>query len=683
MLSLKNIYIRMSNIIVMSDSIFCPDCRMLKTNCVCGRYKANRDKRNSYQDTKNYNVSGSGNNKRYNNGKTERSSGRKNSFGNKDNMFNRKNTSPEKPKGLYMYENREPVRVDEEELNFGSGEIYDIAAHDLPKEVIESLKEEYPEIPENIIENFPFERPREGQLEIIADIEEAISKGYRYIILEAGTGTGKSAVATTLARMYESAYILTMTKQLQKQYADEFDFPLVKGRSNFNCLKEGLESTCDMGACKTALKSSKFFCPYGISKNPTLTGDIAFQDSFGGDIFFQTDDHCYYWQQKANSINSPITLMNYDYAILELNYVKHFSKRSLLILDEAHNIEDKLMKTMEINLYNRQLEKDIKKVISQETLRNQDVGQWIMEIDAIQGHYSDIDVKELPSNKADRIGSTIRRLKSLKTNLENEPGNWVIDADENGVSFKPLRVHQYAEDYLFKHGDVVIFLSATILSHKLFSKWLGLNPRDVYHIKVDSPFSVEKRPIELNLAGKMSKGRVKQSAPKSIEILQKILARHEGDKGLIHTHSYNCQNYITSHLYNSRLISHNSTNRERVLSYFEKDDNPLVLVSPSMSEGVDLPYDKCRFQVIYKIPFPYLGDMQINKRMKKDQRWYAYKTAMTLMQAYGRGMRAEDDSCVTYILDSDIKMILKSPLYRSLIPEFFKEAIVINDDRII
>ena len=110
-----------------------------------------------------------------------------------------------------------------------------------------------------------------------------------------------------------------MTKQLQNQYADEFDFPLVKGRGNFDCLKDGFEVTCDMGACKTAPKSAKFFCPYGISKNPTLTGDLAFQDSFGSDVFFQTNDHCKYWQQKANAINSPITLMNYDYAILELN----------------------------------------------------------------------------------------------------------------------------------------------------------------------------------------------------------------------------------------------------------------------------------------------------------------------------------------------------------------------------
>ena len=228
----------------MSDSIFCPNCGMLKKNCVCGKYVAERTKK-PYQK------------------KEKKSKGTYFSKSNKS----KSSTSIKKPKGLYQYENRNPVTVSED-LDVPNAEIYDIAEHDLPQEVIDRLKEEYPEIPEQIIENFPFENPREGQLEIIADIEEAISKGYKYIILEAGTGTGKSAVATTLARMYESAYILTMTKQLQKQYADEFDFPLVKGRGNFDCLKDGFDVTCDMGACKTAPKSSKFFCPYGISKNP-------------------------------------------------------------------------------------------------------------------------------------------------------------------------------------------------------------------------------------------------------------------------------------------------------------------------------------------------------------------------------------------------------------------------------
>lgn len=57
---------------------------------------------------------------------------------------------------------------------------------------------------------------------------------------------------------------------------------------------------------------------------------------------------------------------------------------------------------------------------------------------------NDIDIKDISKNKADRVRSTIGRLKSLKNNLEKEPKNWVIDADDTGVTFKPLKVHHYA-----------------------------------------------------------------------------------------------------------------------------------------------------------------------------------------------------------------------------------------------
>jgi Rad3-related DNA helicase len=605
----------------MSNSLFCPNCGMLKTNCTC---------------------------------------------------VNSSNKKSKGPTNLFSFKKPISHSVLDDEIP----EVYSIDNHKLDEGTVAYLKELYPHIDEEIIENFPFTEPRFGQLDIIQNINDAIRQGYKYIILEAGTGTGKSAIATTLAKMYESAYILTMTKQLQSQYSNEFDFPLVKGRGNFACLNSNLDATCDMGTCKTTPTSSNFFCSFGVAKNPTLDAELAFEDSYGGAVFYQSSNHCHYWNQKANAINSPITLMNYDYAIVELNYVKHFAPRSLLILDEAHNIENKLMATMEVTLYNRTLEKDINKRISDETLKNGELEDWKMEIDAIRESYEDIDLKDVTKNKADRIRSTISRLKTLSNNLEKEPKNWVIDAEEAGVVFKPLRVHHYAKDNLLKYGDVVIFMSATILSHKMFSKWLGLNPNEVYHIKVDSPFTKEKRPIILNLAGKMSANRIKNTAPKTIPILQEILKKHENDKGLIHTHSYKCQQYIVNNLYNSRLISHSSKNREQILNFFEKDENPLVLVSPSMSEGVDLPYDKCRFQIIYKMPFPYLGDKQVNMRMKRDKKWYAYKTVMTLMQAYGRGMRAEDDSCYTYIIDSDINMLFKSPMYRSLIPDFFKEAVV-------
>ncbi|KZX15973.1 helicase C-terminal domain-containing protein [Methanobrevibacter curvatus] len=617
----------------MSNSLFCPNCGMLKNNCVCSNNKSKKEK----------------------------------TFNNYDTQNTLDFSYPKKENYNTQYD-----KIDENSF------VYSIEKNSLNTIEINKIKSNYPEIPSEIIEKFPFKHPRVGQLEILSEIVEAIEKGFKYIILEAGTGTGKSVIAATLARLYESSYILTMTKQLQSQYAEEFNFPLVKGRSNFSCLNDDLESTCDIGNCKTSPNSKKFFCPFGVSKNPPLGANEAFETSYGA-LFFNSENHCSYWQQKADSINSPISLMNYDYGILELNYVKHFPKRKLLILDEAHNIENKLMRILELNLYNKRLEKDIRRTISRRTVKDGEISDWKLEIEGIYEAYREIDLSKLSINKADRIRSTTLRLKQLCENLEKEPKNWVIDGNEVGVSFKPLKINQYAKNYLFNHGEITIFLSATILSHKLFSKWLGLNPRDVFHMKVDSPFKAHQRPIELKFAGKMSKNRINQTAPKTIPILNKILKKHENDKGLIHSNSYNCQHYITNHLHNTRIISHNSENRERILNFFEKSEDPLVLVSPSMSEGVDLPYDKCRFQIIYKVPFPYLGDKQINQRRKRDQRWYAYKTVMTLMQAYGRGMRAEDDECYTYIIDEDINILFKSPMYKSLLPEFFKEAIIQDD----
>ena len=55
--------------------------------------------------------------------------------------------------------------------------------------------------------------PRPEQKKIINEVIEAIEMGFKNIIIEAGTGTGKSAIATTIARYVEDSYILTMTKQ--------------------------------------------------------------------------------------------------------------------------------------------------------------------------------------------------------------------------------------------------------------------------------------------------------------------------------------------------------------------------------------------------------------------------------------------------------------------------------------
>lgn len=546
------------------------------------------------------------------------------------------------------------------------------------KEEKEELRRENPEIDEEIIEHFPFKHARHNQLELIEEILNAFDNDKKYIILEAGTGTGKSAIAATLAQILQPAYILTMTKQLQRQYADEFGYPQVKGRNNFSCLDSGALNSCDQGTCQTIRTTEEFACPYGIKMENNGQKDMAKYDPetyFNTPFSFNSGEHCPYWNQKAIAIQEPVTLLNYDYAYLELNYVQHFQKRNLMILDEAHNIEDKIMHKLELNLYNKQLKKDIKESIPSNMMGYEDIKEWILFLEAIFDSYNEINTKALTKQKGDRIEHTRRKIKEITKNIKDNPDNWVVSLEDDSVSFKPLKVDGYAKETLFQYADKVLFMSATILDKNLFCKWLGLNPEEVYFIHSESPFKKEYRPIHMQLVGPMSKRALWHTAPKTIPVLRQIMDKHRDEKGLVHTNSYKCQQYITDHIRDQRILSHTPKSREKVLRDFENSKNPYVLVSPSMSEGVDLPYEKCQFQVIYKVPYPYLGDKQINERKNIDPEWYAYKTIMTLLQAYGRGMRAENDHCDTYILDKNIQTILRNKMYRKLIPKFFKEAI--------
>ena len=121
---------------------------------------------------------------------------------------------------------------------------------------------------------------------------------------------------------------------------------------------------------------------------------------------------------------------------------------------------------------------------------------------------------------------------------------------------------------------------------------------------------------------------------------------------------HNCVNYrvakfIYENVASNRLMIHDASNRDAVVDYHCESDEPTVLVSPSMMEGVDLRGDRSRFQIMCKLPFPFLGDQVVSKRMQNDPTWYDYQTVRSIIQALGRSIRSEDDYAVSYILDTD------------------------------
>jgi Rad3-related DNA helicase len=138
--------------------------------------------------------------------------------------------------------------------------------------------------------------------------------------------------------------------------------------------------------------------------------------------------------------------------------------------------------------------------------------------------------------------------------------------------------------------------------------------------------------------------------------------------------NYKVANFLNRSILNSRLLFHKDADSKlKILRMHQETEDPTVLVSPSMGEGVDLSDDLSRFQIFCKVPFPYLGDEVTKRRMERDPMWYSVQTARNVIQATGRSVRNSSDFAVTYILDSCWDDFLRRN--RGLFPDSFLAAL--------
>lgn len=507
--------------------------------------------------------------------------------------------------------------------------------------------------------HFPYSEPRQQQIESIDKILSSI-KGKKFFILEAGTGVGKSAIGLTVAKhlqanmeaeegFVEGTYFLTTQKILQDQYVKDFSscgMKSVKSSANFSC-RHHKKNTCaqSMRILKTAKKGSSFW------------NTCVFK--------------CPYKKEKRDFIEGTLGVTNFPYFLAESNYARKIQPRNLLIVDEAHNIANELGKFIEITVTEK-FSKDFLKINMPELKSHSVAVKWVKEIyqpklsSMFKHMQKTLDRLDITS-RIDEFTKLARQFELVDKHLckinrflqVHEKDNWVFNecaADgrkSRRLEFKPIDVAPFTEQMLFRFGRKVVMMSATILDKDGFCETLGLDRRDVEFLSIDSPFDPKNRPILFFPIGKMAKREIDNSLPKLVEAIEKIMENHKAEKGIIHCHTFKIANYIKKNISSRRLLIHNSDNRDEVLSRHKNSKKPTVLLSPSMTEGVDLAGDISRFQVVCKIPYPYLGDRLISKRMNKWRWWYPLQTAKTIVQSVGRSIRSEDDYAVTYILDSD------------------------------
>jgi len=578
-------------------------------------------------------------------------------------------------------------------------------------------------------EKFTLETPRPVQVDIINEILSAIDKGYKNIILEAGTGIGKSVCATTIANYFTNSYIITMTNQLLQQYLRDFDNILeeIKGKDNYPC-----RFTDEIGKCMIEKHNEKLIDEY----NQQL---IKYQHDPANntrpkkpEINRTCGQKCPFVKALQKALKNDKVITNYDFLYYAGNFAGILPKRDLIVFDESHNLESKIM-NLTIKSFNRRsiyrkynidifdgihhgmtlerLKKDYDywiticdKIIS---LESKAMDEYIKNLKADYFrnsiHISDADERifEMEVVSKDKgvkqYQRSIDKYNELKIILESE--DWIIElptkkeilADETYrtpskakslvAEFKPLTISEYSDD-LLSFGETRLFMTGTLGSKEMFCRWIGLDPDETYHIYQKSPFPVENRPIIRDYAGRMS-GRDKRSGKYNWEInedallkIHDILEEHKDEKGVIHVSSnrqaWFIRNELKEYCRRPLQVAYGKT-REESISKFEEWDGNMVLIGAGIKDGVDFADDKCRFQIIFKVPFPSLASVQMNIRKRYDVTWYIYQTVMPLMQAYGRGIRNESDYCRTYVLDSDFESLISD--YGFLFNEYFLEAV--------
>ena len=539
---------------------------------------------------------------------------------------------------------------------------------------------------------FPFEKSRSEQDDAIAFAIEQFESGKRFVVLELPTGIGKSAIGITVARYLDAhgnpsttgedglpvtgAYILTSQKVLQDQYVK--DFGPDSRRPLLRTIKSSSNYTCRFYADSNCAESKSL-----LRRLSSSVEDTDFQR--------QCKSNCVYTQEKKKFVECPIGVTNFAYFLAETQFSGALTPRSVLVVDECHNVESELSKFVEVS-YSEKFAKDVLRCRVPKRVTQSDVFEWISTTyrsslkrvlrDMEKTLAGEVRQGKSTSESSKRHEMLVRHAEKLSQFIDvYTESNWVMntsvsESDRRGprrFEFKPVDVSPFGVD-MFKMGDKVLMMSATVLDISAFCRSIGLKREEVGYMRLPSPFPKENRPVHYIPVGSMSKREIDASLPVLIETLKLILERHADVKGIIHTGNYKIAKHLKEALRDPRIIDHGPLDRDKALKDHVESASPTVLLSPSMTEGIDLSDDASRFQVICKIPFPYLGDEVVKKRMERDPSWYPYVTAKTIVQSLGRSIRSRTDHAVSYILDRDWERFYQRN--RSLFPDDFHETIV-------
>lgn len=459
---------------------------------------------------------------------------------------------------------------------------------------------------------------------------------------------GKSGIAIASLLKERSGYLVTANKALQNQYANEFGWLAdLRGKSNYKCRHhEGYN--CKNSPCQKT-KESREGC--------------------------KEDGGCDYGATKRRVLKtSNYSLMNMHTLIAYSVYVSNaLSKRDILVIDEAHSLPEVISSSVGLTL---QLKSLIPFGINNIPVfsKPEAYSSWLSSVLEVLGDEDELDEDD---------EQLVHKIEVIKEQLGS--GNIALDFERDKdnkdivitLKLYPIRVEEYFEK-IRGIAPIRIHLSATILGYQTYCSMLGIKEENVGIIRANSPFQKESRPIYINHAvGSINMQNLSYVMPRIVSNIEHLMEHYKDYKGIIHGVTYNICNNIYGSLnpkYKSRVLFPRMAKEQSEMLNKHKESKNTILLSPSMTEGVDLKDDLSRFQILVKTPYPYLGDPILQKRKEIYVGYYEMLTATTIMQAYGRSVRNTEDWCHTFVLDDNFYRFIC--INRGIFPQWFIDGIV-------
>jgi len=537
--------------------------------------------------------------------------------------------------------------------------------------------------------------PRDSQVEHINQVLVAfLDEGYRNVVLSAPTGTGKSIIGAVVADVVQTikypteypgaSFILTATNALLDQYSDSFidesnpteNFNVIKGANNYEC-----------SALSTAEEpQSAEHCALRI-----------FQKS-GMDDMIQTHcNGCEFQHARSMKPKTRQLITNYAYYFVDRMYSQApMPKRAVCVFDEAHLLNDLFTEHNAIYFSEKRLKTMAEEVSAELSLGNTDVFKNLKTVrdHLIDGRINEanhqkylrillatyMQISEAAKKDAERnVRSQAKFLKLSKLSkkyhslgckiddlflfeypsvFEYKPKDPKKGQNENEVSVKPIFIGEMFE--ALDNADHNLLMSATI--SELYAKRTMALPGTTKHIRLAPQFPKENKkviffkPQALNYSTMQNPDTIKKLCATTYQIVDHHTKL--GDRGIILCPSFAVVESIaeTLRLMKGGYKVFEHCRGEKLADWLERfksyTGGPAVLLTPSGFEGVDLPGDLSRYQIVVKMPFASLGDKRIKVILDSYPDIYGLMALQKVVQGAGRSVRSKEDHAVTYILDT-------------------------------